>query len=69
MESGIILRRSFSENYGISDDKINRMTVRKDEKPFIIYPENKFKGIWDLFMTVVLIITCVSTPLSIAFED
>ena len=40
-----------------------------NEKPFIIYPENKNKGIWDLFMTLVLIITCIQTPLNIAFED
>lgn len=24
---------------------------------------------WDLFMTLVLIITCIQTPLNIAFED
>jgi len=45
------------------------MTHRKNEKPFIIYPENKKKGGWDLFMTLVLIITCIQTPLNIAFED
>ena len=45
------------------------MTETKDMKPFIIYPENKNKGFWDLFMTLVLIITCIQTPLNIAFED
>jgi hypothetical protein len=45
------------------------MLHTKNEKPFIIYPENKNKGMWDLFMTLVLIITCIQTPLNIAFED
>jgi hypothetical protein len=45
------------------------MTHIKNEKPYIIYPENKNKGFWDLFMTLVLIITCIQTPLNIAFED
>ena len=44
------------------------MSRRKNQTPYIIYPENKQKGIWDLFMTLVLIITCIQTPLNIAFE-
>ena len=44
------------------------MTERKNQKPWIIYPENRYKGIWDLFMTLVLIITCIQTPLDIAFD-
>ena len=45
------------------------MTVRTQQKPFIIYPENRYKGVWDLFMTLVLIITCIQTPLDIAFDS
>ena len=39
----------------------------KSEKCGIIYPENRNKEIWDLFMTIVLLTTCVLTPLDIAF--
>ena len=43
------------------------MTARKNEKACLIYPENKYKGIWDLFMTFVLLFTCILTPYTIAF--
>jgi len=33
----------------------------------IIYPEHKYKGYWDLFMTLILVITCILTPYNIAF--
>ena len=41
---------------------------RKHAKWHIIYPENKLKSGWDLFMTLVLITTCIITPLNIAFS-
>jgi hypothetical protein len=47
--------------------KKQRMTERKNRKTCLVYPEDKFKNIWDLFMTVVLLVTCISTPLDIAF--
>jgi hypothetical protein len=34
----------------------------------IIYPENKCKEFWDLWMTLVLLTTCILTPLNIAFN-
>ena len=34
----------------------------------MIYPEDEWKGIWDLFITIVLISTCVITPYIIAFD-
>jgi hypothetical protein len=45
------------------------MIERKNQQSYIIYPENRYKGIWDLFMTLVLIITCIQTPLDIAFDS
>lgn len=32
-----------------------------------MYPEDKLKSLWDLFMTVILLITCIQTPYAIAF--
>ena len=43
------------------------MTERSDVKRWLIYPENKHKEAWDLFMTVILLYTCISTPYNIAF--
>lgn len=42
---------------------------RKDRAKCLVYPEDKFKGYWDLFMTLVLLLTCFLTPLSIAFQN
>lgn len=47
--------------------KLERMTARKNVKVCLIYPENKYKGYWDLFMTFILLITCMETPYIIAF--
>ena len=44
---------------GISKERFDRMTRRENRNTTIIYPENKAKGIWDLFMTLVLVITCI----------
>ena len=35
----------------------------------MIYPEDEWKANWDLFITVILIYTCVITPHNIAFRD
>ena len=45
------------------------MTKRENIKDYIIYPENKYKSAWDLWMTLVLVFTCIQTPLNIAFND
>lgn len=47
--------------------KKERMTFRQNKKQCLIYPEDQFKNVWDLFMTVILLITCILTPLEIAF--
>ena len=47
----------------------SRMIKRYNTVSFLIYPENKSKGIWDLLMTFVLLISCVITPLDIAFGN
>ena len=45
------------------------MFKRKRVIKYLIYPENRNKAIWDLWMTFVLLVTCMVTPLNIAFED
>ena len=42
--------------------KMKRMRARDDRKPWLIYPEDEWKANWDLFITVVLIYTCIVTP-------
>lgn len=44
------------------------MSHHQLEKFGIIYPESKNKGMWDLFMTFILLLTCFVTPLDIAFS-
>jgi hypothetical protein len=48
-------------------EKKERMTFRKDKKSWLVYPEDRFKNAWDLFMTIILLIACIMTPLDIAF--
>ena len=43
------------------------MTYRSNEKKCIIYPENRKKGIWDLSITILLLISSIMIPLQIAF--
>ena len=35
----------------------------------MIYPNNPYKGIWDNFITFILILTCTITPYRIAFVE
>jgi len=46
--------------------KLARMK-RHDPKKGIIYPEDKFKSSWDIWITIVLLITCIILPARIAF--
>lgn len=53
-----------------NDQKMfNRMTKRKNRQMFIFYPEDKCKSWWNIFMTLILLSVCVTTPLDIAFAD
>lgn len=45
------------------------MTERHNKVAFLIYPENKLKSVWDLLMTIVLLVSCVMTPLNLAFGN
>jgi hypothetical protein len=51
------------------NEKKNRMMVRENRKWYLFYPEDKLKQKWDMLITYLLIFTCTSTPLFIAFHD
>lgn len=46
-----------------------RMYERKEKKYMILYPEDPAKKYWDFYITIILLISCVLTPLRIGFED
>ena len=53
---------------GVSEDKITRMRRGAHTKDnCLIYPDNPRKAQWDLMMMIVLMATCIVTPLNIAF--
>lgn len=49
-------------------EKVKRMRARSHRKKWIIYPEDDWKGKWDLYITMILIFTCMSTPYLISFD-
>ena len=36
---------------------------------FIFLPDNKYLAFWDFFMTLVLLFSCIETPIQIAFSE
>ena len=47
--------------------KMARMKIREERKPYLLYPEDSFVTYWELTVTLVLLYTCVMTPIRIAF--
>lgn len=45
------------------------MYERKEKKMFLFYPEDPCKKYWDFYITIILLISCVITPLRIALGD
>ena len=45
------------------------MRFIKNKKKFMIYPDDEFKNNWDMFVSAVLILTCVVTPVRIVFVE
>ena len=43
------------------------MIAKKNLKRCMIYPEEKFKKYWDLFITIVLVFSCIEIPYNLAF--
>ena len=51
------------------NEKKERMILRQDRKPYLFYPEDKFKQHWDILITICILFTCCSTPLYVSFHD
>lgn len=45
------------------------MHERKQKKACLLYPEDPIKKYWDFYITIILLISCVTTPLRIAFGE
>jgi len=58
-----------SGEFKISRDKKERTRFRLFRKPWLLYPENQNKVNWELFITLILLISCFITPLRIAFGE
>lgn len=43
------------------------MSKRENRVILMFYPEDDFKANWDLLLTLLLVITCILTPYTIAF--
>lgn len=56
---------------GENKEKIERMRYRKHKKEgsWLLYPEDQHKVSWDLFITMILMVSCVITPYNIAFAS
>jgi hypothetical protein len=50
-------------------EKKERMKLRKNKRNCLLYPEDDFRTNWDLFITLVLIFTCIETPVRITFVE
>ena len=65
-----LLQSEFPKFAGLQDrqkSKVMRMMNRVDKVKFIIYPQDSLKEYWDLYITIILLITCMLTPYNIAF--
>lgn len=47
----------------------NDSEVKRPRVPFLFYPDMSLKIYWDLWMTLVLVVSCIQTPVDIAFSS
>lgn len=45
------------------------MTRRNNKKALLLYPEDVVKTNWDILITLVLLFTCIETPLRVSFGE
>lgn len=57
------------ENVGKKDKKDKKVKGIGNGRWLMIYPDNKYKSVWDMVIALILIISCILSPLFIAFDD
>ena len=40
-----------------------------NKKPCMLYPDDRFAMFWEIFISIVLMISCTTTPISLAFPE
>lgn len=40
-----------------------------DKKPCMLYPDDRFALVWEIFISLILLISCTTTPVSLAFPS
>ena len=50
-------------------EKQGNLNRRENKKAWLFYPEDQNKVYWDLFITLILLISCLITPWRIAFGE
>jgi len=58
-----------NSNSTISAEKLYRMSYRTNKKAWMFYPEDRNKVNWDLYITLILLVSCITTPWRIAFGE
>jgi hypothetical protein len=41
----------------------------EEKKSFMLYPDDTFYIYWDMWISVILLVSCMITPLNFAFQE
>lgn len=52
----------------IGESMKNRVEGYQEIPRCLLMPDNSYVALWDMFMIVVLLFSCIETPIQIAFE-
>lgn len=71
-DSNVLVKRALVQSKLMKLDTINSIRRKETVKirvPFLFYPDMNIKVYWDLWMTLVLVVSCIHTPVDIAFSN
>ena len=57
------------KNTGVAPPPVSRIRQEKTYSYFIILPDDKFKGMWDIVNMILILFVCVTAPARIAFTE
>lgn len=57
------------ENHDLVVLGIVKPKQKMDRKCLIMYPSDSFAFVWEIIISVVLLVSCFTTPISLAFPD